>query len=62
MKKLTLLPKTDTVTICLPEDWVGHPIVCVLKVKDTVIYEKEAQESAICYRVNHQKRKKKCLV
>ncbi|MBO4654224.1 MAG: hypothetical protein J5644_01605 [Bacteroidales bacterium] len=30
MKKLTLIPKTDTITICLPPDWVGQVVVCTL--------------------------------
>jgi len=30
MKKIVLLPKTDTVILCLPEQWVGTPIVCEL--------------------------------
>ena len=28
MKKLILIPKKDTVTICLPPDWVGKRIIC----------------------------------
>ncbi len=31
MEKLTLIPKTDTVTICLPPEWVGEVIVCTLQ-------------------------------
>lgn len=31
MKKLILTPKKDTFTICLPPDWVGKPMVCILK-------------------------------
>lgn len=31
MKKLTLVPKTDTITICLPPDWVEQVIVCTLQ-------------------------------
>ena len=31
MKKLILNPKQDTVTICLPENWVGKPVICFLK-------------------------------
>jgi len=30
MKTIVLLPKTDTVILCLPEQWVGIPIVCKL--------------------------------
>lgn len=30
MKKIILLPNTDTVTLCLPEQWVGVPVMCKL--------------------------------
>lgn len=30
MKKLSLIPKRDTITICLPPDWVGKKITCFL--------------------------------
>jgi len=30
MKTIVLLPKTDTVILCLPEQWVGIPVVCKL--------------------------------
>jgi len=30
MKTIVLLPKTDTVILCLPEQWVGMPVVCKL--------------------------------
>lgn len=30
MKKLILIPKTDTITICLPPDWVGKTITCTM--------------------------------
>ncbi|HPE41268.1 MAG TPA: hypothetical protein PLI77_09315 [Bacteroidales bacterium] len=53
MKKLILLPKTDTVTICLPPEWVGRPIICILKAKETIVYEQEVQELAVNYAVKH---------
>lgn len=31
MKKLIMTPKTDTITICIPPDWVGKVIYCILK-------------------------------
>ena len=31
MKKLTLVPKTDTITICLPPEWVGKVVNCILQ-------------------------------
>ncbi len=34
MKKLILTPQKDTVTICLPQEWVGKPLVCVLRHPD----------------------------
>lgn len=53
MQRLVLLPKTDTITICLPSEWVGHPIICLLKATDPVIYSEEMQETAINYTVKH---------
>ena len=35
MKKIILLPKTDTIILCLPEEWVGRPIICQL----TLVFE-----------------------
>ena len=34
MKKLILTPQKDTVTLCLPQEWVGKPLVCVLRHPD----------------------------
>lgn len=31
MKRLFLVPKTDTITICLPPDWVGKTVTCDLR-------------------------------
>jgi len=50
MKKLVLVPQTDTITICLPASWVGQTVVCILKVSDVIIYEKDIPK--------HQKRSK----
>ena len=42
MKKIILLPQNDTVTICLPEQWVGIPIICKLTpVHDCMIHTNE---------------------
>jgi len=30
MKKIILYPKTDTVIICLPQEWIGTPVACKL--------------------------------
>ena len=34
MKKLFITPQKDTVTLCLPLEWVGKPLVCVLSHPD----------------------------
>lgn len=34
MKKLILTPQKDTLTICLPQDWVGKPLLCILRHPD----------------------------
>jgi len=31
MKKLLITPTTDTVTLCLPREWVGKSIICTLR-------------------------------
>lgn len=53
MKKLTITPQKDTITICLPPEWVGKPLVCIFK----ELYEQEdaeivteVSEAAACYR------------
>jgi len=46
MKKLILLPKTDTVIICLPNEWIGIPIICNLEpVKKSVIINEMKMEN-----------------
>jgi len=30
MKKLLITPTTDTITLCLPKEWVGKSIICTL--------------------------------
>lgn len=56
MKKMILTPKKDTVIICLPSEWVGKPMVCILKSpyeseddEDVVTY---VSEGAMCYSAN----------
>ncbi len=56
MKKMILTPKKDTVVLCLPSDWVGKPMVCILKSpyesaddEDVVSY---VSEDAMCYSAN----------
>ena len=58
MKKLILNPTRDTVTLCLPKDWVGKPVICYLK--DSAEEETEmigiASEDAIFYQAAHYRR------
>jgi hypothetical protein len=35
MKKLLFTPTTDTVTLCLPKEWVGKSIICTLREEQT---------------------------
>lgn len=44
MKKLTLIPKKDTITICLPPDWVGKKIFCYI----SSAAETESEETRYC--------------
>ena len=61
MKKLLLLPKTDTVTICLPMDWVGRPIICILKTHEPIVHSQGVQDQEMAYRVKHIKSRKSRL-
>ena len=61
MKKIVLLPKTDTVILCLPEQWVGIPVICKLIPmpghpvdKDEIQFD---MERIINFR-NHKRRRK----
>ncbi|MDY6326742.1 MAG: hypothetical protein SPL42_07695 [Bacteroidales bacterium] len=65
MKKLILTPRNDTVTICLPEDWVGKPLECILRHPDekTAYPEdleivSELREETILYRAERFRRKR----
>ena len=31
MKKLLITPTTDTITLCLPKEWIGKSIICTLR-------------------------------
>ena len=55
MKKLILNPTKDTVTLCLPEDWVGKTLICLLKEPAEENFEMVgiASEDAIFYRAEH---------
>ncbi|MCR4680668.1 MAG: hypothetical protein K5636_03540 [Bacteroidales bacterium] len=54
MKKLILSPKKDTVILCLPSDWVGKTIICLLKEPFEAEIEMvgQASEDAIFYRAD----------
>ncbi len=49
MKKLILRPTKDSITICLPEDWVGKPISCILQREDEPPTPVELQEAESDY-------------
>lgn len=44
MKKLVLIPSTDTITICLPRDWVGKTIICSIHNSEEKDNEKEIKK------------------
>ncbi len=62
MKKLILNPSKDTVTICIPSEWVGKPLVCILKgleednAPGVVSY---VSEDSIFYRAKHYREQHK---
>ena len=61
MKKLILTPKKDTMTICIPPDWVGKPLVCILKEpyeqeEDMISYVSDVSISYQAERYNWAKR------
>jgi hypothetical protein len=61
MKKIVLYPKTDTVILCLPEQWVGSPVICELTPMSNQFInqdeiEIELQRIVAC---NNKKRRKK---
>ncbi|MCQ2285422.1 MAG: hypothetical protein MJZ76_00925 [Bacteroidales bacterium] len=49
MKKLILTPTKDTITICLPEDWVGRSISCILDCENENDIENKAAEPSATY-------------
>ncbi|MBO2525487.1 MAG: hypothetical protein IKP54_02010 [Bacteroidales bacterium] len=61
MKRLTLVPKTDTITICLPAEWVGKVINCTLQnteEEEILAYPLAAERRPIYY-VNKPKSRKR---
>ena len=60
MKKMIFTPKRDSITICLPPEWVGKPLICILKdPSDTTDEEivSEVSENALCYQTARYRRK-----
>jgi hypothetical protein len=47
MKKIILLPKTDTVTLCLPEEWVGVPVICKFQPINTSFLNGDEMETEL---------------
>ena len=61
LKKLILNPQRDTITICIPAEWVGQPLTCILKTANYVQEEiyAEVSEDAICYqRIKYRHRRR----
>ena len=50
MKKIILHPRNDTVTICIPEQWVGIPIICKL----TPIYNHETHANEYPFEIEKE--------
>ncbi|MBO4504373.1 MAG: hypothetical protein J5730_06160 [Bacteroidales bacterium] len=52
-------PKKDTITICLPAEWVGKTLMCILKapyeMEDDELVS-EVSEAAICYHVGRYRK------
>lgn len=51
MKKLILRPTKDSITICLPADWVGKPISCILQREDNAAVIDEFNEAENSYSI-----------
>jgi len=59
MKKLILNPKKDTITLCLPPEWVGRPIVCILEIPYETTGEEvvsQVSEAAIFYHADRYRK------
>ena len=59
MKKIVLLPKTDTVILCLPEQWVGVPIICKLTPMPDYFVNNNELEIEVEKMMNFRSRKRK---
>ncbi|MCQ2270252.1 MAG: hypothetical protein MJZ52_03365 [Bacteroidales bacterium] len=64
MKRLILFPKTDTITICLPPDWVGQTVTCSLRHTEHEMATPIplAAERALTYHVKKKKKKTKSKI
>jgi len=69
MKKLFLTPQKDTFTICLPPEWVGKPLVCILRhpeekaaYPENSEFVSELREESFIYNAERyrQKRRRPC--
>jgi len=61
MKKIILLPKTDTVILCLPKEWIGVPIICKLAPMSNCLVnvnELELEAEKILFFRNKRRKKK----
>lgn len=66
MKKLILTPQKDTMTICLPHDWVGKPLMCILQHPDEKgtfpmesEFVSELREDSIGYHAHYYRQRRK---
>jgi hypothetical protein len=66
MKKLILTPQKDTLTLCLPHDWVGKPLMCILHHPNEKgafpvdsEFVSELRDDAIGYHAHHYRMKGK---
>jgi len=62
MKTIVLLPKTDVITLCLPEQWVGVPVICKFAPMNTRFIDSDEMELEIEKRMifsNKKRRKRK---
>ena len=59
MKKIVLLPKTDTITLCLPEAWIGAHVICKLIPMFEQKSNPDALELEVEKWVTHRNRKRK---
>ena len=64
MKKMFITPQKDTVTLCLPSEWVGKPLVCTLShpdeksaYPDDSEFVTEMREDSFIYNAELYKRK-----